>query len=290
MCYKLSISIKFDLFIIFIVILNAIFMSLEGNLLSYEALQQIQKFNFYFNLIFIFEYSVKIIGLGVTEYYSDILNYLDFFIVIFGVVEMATESTSSEGSSGVNLKSLSVLRIFRIFRVLRLAKVLKKIKTMKKIMIGMAKIFDNVVYICLLLLIFMIIYILLGMSTLNSDSDFRQFLSAFYIVFQILTTENWNTILYRLFLISPLSIVYLVSWIFIGNYILFNLFLSILLDSFDSSENDQDDMTFPSSYPQLFKDFMLEHDKLINVKSSLLTRKRKSRCSRRVRFRKLGRT
>ena len=265
-------------------------MSLEGNLLSYEALQQIQKFNFYFNLIFIFEYSVKIIGLGVTEYYSDILNYLDFFIVIFGVVEMATESTSSEGSSGVNLKSLSVLRIFRIFRVLRLAKVLKKIKTMKKIMIGMAKIFDNVVYICLLLLIFMIIYILLGMSTLNSDSDFRQFLSAFYIVFQILTTENWNTILYRLFLISPLSIVYLVSWIFIGNYILFNLFLSILLDSFDSSENDQDDMTFPSSYPQLFKDFMLEHDKLINVKSSLLTRKRKSRCSRRVRFRKLGRT
>jgi len=32
---------------------------------------------------------------------------------------------------------------------------------------------------------------------------------------------------------------YFVSWIFIGNYVLLNLFLAILLDGFDSSDLDE---------------------------------------------------
>ena len=34
----------------------------------------------------------------------------------------------------------------------------------------------------------------------------------------------------------PVTIFYLVSWIFIGNYVLLNLFLAILLDGFDSND------------------------------------------------------
>ncbi len=35
-------------------------------------------------------------------------------------------------------------------------------------------------------------------------------------------------------------VVYCVSWIFIGNYILLNLFLAILLDSFMGGEEDEE--------------------------------------------------
>jgi hypothetical protein len=53
--------------------------------------------------------------------------------------------------------------------------------------------------------------------------------------------ENWNsTMFYAMrsgthFLIV---IFYFVSWIFIGNYMLLNLFLSILLDSFTQVEEE----------------------------------------------------
>lgn len=37
---------------------------------------------------------------------------------------------------------------------------------------------------------------------------------------------------------KTLTAIYYVSWIFIGNFILLNLFLAILIDSFSSEEDD----------------------------------------------------
>lgn len=50
--------------------------------------------------------------------------------------------------------------------------------------------------------------------------------------------ENWQDVLYltaRSEASSTITSIYLISWIFIGNYIFLNLFLAILLDGFDSS-------------------------------------------------------
>jgi hypothetical protein len=58
-----------------------------------------------------------------------------------------------------------------------------------------------------------------------------------------MTAENWNgnVIDYIRSPAVPIFIppVYLISWIFIGNYVLLNLFLAILLDSF--LEEDSED-------------------------------------------------
>jgi hypothetical protein len=66
----------------------------------------------------------------------------------------------------------------------------------------------------------------------------------------VLTTENWNSVLFdsmrseRIGLYMP--VMYYVSWIFIGNFILLNLFLAILLDGFlaedDEEEGDQEEI------------------------------------------------
>jgi len=56
--------------------------------------------------------------------------------------------------------------------------------------------------------------------------------------------ENWQTVLYSSmrgnnpkFLVA----IFYIGWIFIGNFILLNLFLAILLDSFLSEEEDDED-------------------------------------------------
>lgn len=58
--------------------------------------------------------------------------------------------------------------------------------------------------------------------------------------------ENWQTVLFDSMdtKISAYGVaLYYISWIFIGNFILLNLFLAILLDSFlEEDEEEEDEM------------------------------------------------
>jgi len=59
--------------------------------------------------------------------------------------------------------------------------------------------------------------------------------------------ENWQTILFDL-MRGPenpkiLVSIYLIAWIFIGNFILLNLFLAILLDSFIEEEEEEEEFS-----------------------------------------------
>ncbi len=59
-----------------------------------------------------------------------------------------------------------------------------------------------------------------------------------------MTLENWNDLLYaglRNSVNKALVLVYYISWIFIGNYALLNLFLAVLLDGFE--EDNLDDIS-----------------------------------------------
>jgi hypothetical protein len=57
------------------------------------------------------------------------------------------------------------------------------------------------------------------------------------------TTENWNTLLFSCMTSESVGkfipTIYYISWIFIGNYILLNLFLAILLDGFLSEDDEE---------------------------------------------------
>jgi hypothetical protein len=102
-----------------------------------------------------------------------------------------------------------------------------------------------------LLFIFMFIYSLLGMelfaynvkfdengnvSDLGQypDSTFNTFLEAFISVFIILANDGWSTIYINHYRATGIkSTFFFVSLIIIGQYILLNLFLAILIRNFD---------------------------------------------------------
>lgn len=106
------------------------------------------------------------------------------------------------------------------------------------------------VYITALLFLFIFIFMLLGMQMFGGQMNYQDGLPrgnfddpaiAFLVVFQVLTMENWQTILYDLMrgdIDKILASVYLIAWIFIGNFILLNLFLAILLDSFIEEDEE----------------------------------------------------
>ena len=267
MFFLLSFSQSFDLLIITVVIINAVFMALDGNLLLPEELERLSASKYYFNSIYITEFIVKIIGMGPVMYFSELFSYLDVTIIAFALLEMFTE-----GNSNIDLSQLAFLRVFRIFRVLRLLKVLRKIKSIRKILSGITRAISSVSYILLILLIFILIFQLLGMTLLSSDEGYRDILSAFYETFQLLTLENWNSNIIRLSKLSSITVIYLILWIFFGNFVLFNLFLSILLDSFN--EEPYQGIIFPINYPESFKHYELMEEEF-RLKNSRKKKKKK---------------
>ena len=55
--------------------------------------------------------------------------------------------------------------------------------------------------------------------------------------------SNWNDLIAQAMAADVnyfFTALYFVSWIFIGNFILLNLYLAILLDSFIEEKNDED--------------------------------------------------
>ena len=118
---------------------------------------------------------------------------------------------------------------------------------------------------CILICLFMYIFALLGMQLFggkfrfsktdlprtNFDSFFpsRAGHGAFLAIFQILSTENWNNIMYCGmvgFQMSPLYSLFFIVVMLIGNYMFMNLFISILLqgigqDALDAHPSDQNE-------------------------------------------------
>mmetsp|Transcript_3119 Transcript_3119/g.7221 ORF Transcript_3119/g.7221 Transcript_3119/m.7221 type:complete len:1718 (+) Transcript_3119:685-5838(+) len=61
-------------------------------------------------------------------------------------------------------------------------------------------------------------------------------------IFQILTGENWNEVMYDgMRSVSTWACLYFIFLVVVGNYIILNLFLAILLDNFGSSDDEDDD-------------------------------------------------
>jgi hypothetical protein len=105
----------------------------------------------------------------------------------------------------------------------------------------------------MLMFLFIIIFSLLGMQTFGGAmmfddgvprGNFDQFSIAFITVFQVLTMENWQSVLFDSMRssVNPFIIcIFYIAWIFLGNFILLNLFLAILLDSFLEEDEEEED-------------------------------------------------
>ena len=259
----------FDYCILGIVLINSIFLALDGNFLMPETLNKLNICNYAFNGIYIFEYIVKFIGLTPLVFYADAFTYLDTIIICFAIVDMATPGNNDVdvvGSKKSVSSQLSFLRVFRIFRVVRLAKLLRRLKPMRLIIVSIKKALTSVYYIIIILIMFILIFVLLGISLLNGSSYYQSFYEGIYTTYQILTVENWDGIFIEFWSINNLSFFYFIIWIFLGNYFLLNLFTSILLQSF--GENDKDDEDDLTEDEQIEKIYILP-DYLFTLKNKI---------------------
>ena len=146
-------------------------------------------------------------------------------------------------SSGKHFIVFKVLRILRLLRIIRFLKFMRALKTLLKEKAA------SLLYVGLLLLLIIVMYTLIGNQLYatqlnNVKTGIRQSFDTLYFsflcVFQLVTIENWNdieTITLNSSIRAGWTSLYLITLIFLSNYVFLHLLLAILLDGFYSPEN-----------------------------------------------------
>uniref|UniRef100_T1JBM2 Voltage-dependent T-type calcium channel subunit alpha n=1 Tax=Strigamia maritima TaxID=126957 RepID=T1JBM2_STRMM len=220
------------------ILVNTFSMGIEYHNQPEELTSIVETSNVVFSAIFAIEMALKVIADGPYVYISNGFNVFDGVIVILSVVELLQDS---EGSA------LSVLRTFRLLRILKLVRFMPALRRQLFVMI---RTMDNVAVFFALLILFIFIFSILGMNlfgckfcvkiddVLTCDrKNFDSLLWAIVTVFQILTQEDWNIVLFNgMERTSHWAALYFVALMTFGNYVLFNLLVAILVEGFSAED------------------------------------------------------
>uniref|UniRef100_A0A1I8GVU8 Voltage-dependent L-type calcium channel subunit alpha n=1 Tax=Macrostomum lignano TaxID=282301 RepID=A0A1I8GVU8_9PLAT len=209
------------------------------------------KANYAFVAMFTFEMLLKMYSLGIRTYYSFLFNKFDFFVVIASLTEVALTETNVMPNLGI-----SVLRCARLLRVFKVTRYWSSLRNLVASLLASIK---SIASLLLLLFLFIVIFALLGMQLFGGKfnfetsekprSNFDSFWQSLITVFQILTGEDWNVVMYNGInsnggvgsLVGILVAFYFVILFICGNYILLNVFLAIAVDNLADSDNSEDD-------------------------------------------------
>uniref|UniRef100_A0A8C1M168 Calcium voltage-gated channel subunit alpha1 Ia n=1 Tax=Cyprinus carpio TaxID=7962 RepID=A0A8C1M168_CYPCA len=218
------------------ILINTISMGIEHHNQPDELTNVLEICNIVFTSMFTLEMILKLTAFGFFKYLRNPYNIFDGIIVIISVCEIIGQSDGG----------LSVLRTFRLLRVIKLVRFMP---ALRRQLVVLMKTMDNVATFCMLLMLFIFIFSILGMhifgckfslkteagDTVPDRKNFDSLLWAIVTVFQILTQEDWNMVLYNgMASTSPLAALYFVALMTFGNYVLFNLLVAILVEGFQA--------------------------------------------------------
>ncbi|XP_062422309.1 voltage-dependent T-type calcium channel subunit alpha-1I-like isoform X4 [Pungitius pungitius] len=242
------------------ILINTISMGIEHHNQPEELTNVLEICNIVFTSMFTLEMILKLTAFGFFEYLRNPYNIFDGIIVIISVCEIIGQADGG----------LSVLRTFRLLRVIKLVRFMP---ALRRQLVVLMKTMDNVATFCMLLMLFIFIFSILGMhifgckfslkteagDTVPDRKNFDSLLWAIVTVFQILTQEDWNMVLYNgMASTSPCAALYFVALMTFGNYVLFNLLVAILVEGFQAegdanrsySDDDRSSCNFEESDKQ----------------------------------------
>ncbi|KAK0135864.1 Voltage-dependent L-type calcium channel subunit alpha-1D [Merluccius polli] len=239
-------SVPFYWLVIILVFLNTLTISSE-HYNQPDWLTQVQDVaNKVLLAMFTCEMLVKMYSLGLQAYFVSLFNRFDCFVVCGGITETILVELDIMPPLGIS--------VFRCVRLLRIFKVTRHWQSLSNLVASLLNSMKSIASLLLLLFLFIIIFSLLGMQvfggkfnfdeTQTKRSTFDNFPQALLTVFQILTGEDWNAVMYDGIMAygGPSSsgmivCIYFIILFICGNYILLNVFLAIAVDNLADAES-----------------------------------------------------
>uniref|UniRef100_A0A4W3K8K7 Sodium channel protein n=1 Tax=Callorhinchus milii TaxID=7868 RepID=A0A4W3K8K7_CALMI len=228
----------------------------------------LQNLDYFYTVFFNMEMVFKVLGLGLTNYFTNVWTLLDFFLVVVSTCFFILAIQA--------FKSLRSLRTLRALRPLRAISRWEGMRLVVNALVASIPSISNVMLVCLVFwLIFGIVgvqifggmffrcvdenderlpitiinnrsdcdaYKDIGYQWVNSEINFDNILTAYMALLQVATFEGWLEIMANAAdtrgvgsqFSNPYSLFYFVAFIVIGTFFTLNLFIGIIIDNFNT--------------------------------------------------------
>ena len=242
------------------IVLNVIVMCLEFEYQPLWYAATMEYFNNAFLIFFTIEMVLKLVGMGPSRYWMDSWNRFDAIVVLSSWVGM-----------WLNIQ-VQVVRAFRAFRIVLVLKNAKGLQALFKCLIWAIVPSMNI---GMLLALHFSLFAILGMQILGAESgphfdevpnifpgslgssvgqhksyllselgqvqqtsqtNFKSYWGAMKLLFECATGKDWKIVMYEIYDIVPeFSFLYFFFHFFFCVYILCNLFVAVIIDTFNSA-------------------------------------------------------
>uniref|UniRef100_A0A8D3CUC1 Sodium channel protein n=1 Tax=Scophthalmus maximus TaxID=52904 RepID=A0A8D3CUC1_SCOMX len=227
-----------DLAITICIVLNTLFMAMEHYPMTEQFEGVLSVGNQVFTAIFAGEMFAKLVAMDPYYYFQEGWNCFDGFIVTLSLVELGL----------ADVEGLSVLRSFRLLRVFKLAKSWPTLNMLIKIIGNSVGALGNLT---LVLAIIVFIFAVVGMQLFGKNYKdcvckiavscklprwhMHDFFHSFLIVFRVLCGE-WIETMWDCMEVAgqTMCLTVFMMVMVIGNLVVLNLFLALLLSSFSA--------------------------------------------------------
>ncbi|VDN82277.1 unnamed protein product [Brugia pahangi] len=196
-----------------------------------------------FSGIFICEMLMKLFAMGHRVYFASKFNRFDCIVIVGSAFEVIWAELKG-GSFGI-----SVLRALRLLRIFKLTSYWVSLRNLVRSLMNSMR---SILSLLFLLFLFILIFALLGMQLFGGKfsfpsghpyTHFDTFPVALITVFQILTGEDWNEVMYLaiesqggIYGGGMVYCIYFIVLVLFGNYTLLNVFLAIAVDNLANAQ------------------------------------------------------
>ena len=229
-------GLPFKLFILVVILLNSFVIGLQ----SFPHLEE--NYGVYFHaldrlflIIFIMEMLFKLYY-DFWMFWLEAWNIFDFVIIAFTVL-------------GNNFYNLTNARIFKILKVIRALRSLRSISAFQGLQIVIHTIWHSIpdmANIAALLLIFMLIFAIIGVSIFGeiSPRDFGNLWRAWFTLYICLTQDGWVEVFKRLEDQNyyEVAAIYFAIFIIIGAFVLMNLVVAVVITVLERALEEEQEL------------------------------------------------
>uniref|UniRef100_A0A8C4IT15 Voltage-dependent calcium channel alpha-1 subunit IQ domain-containing protein n=1 Tax=Dicentrarchus labrax TaxID=13489 RepID=A0A8C4IT15_DICLA len=197
---------------------------------------------FVFLGLFLAEMFLKMYGLGFRLYFHSSFNCFDCGVIVGSIFEVVWGFFRPGMSFGIS--------VLRALRLLRIFKITKYWASLRNLVVSLMSSMKSIISLLFLLFLFIVVFALLGMQLFGgrfifedyTPTNFDTFPAAIMTVFQILTGEDWNEVMYNGIRsqggvqYGMWSSIYFIVLTLFGNYTLLNVFLAIAVDNLANAQ------------------------------------------------------
>eukprot|EP01065_Artemidia_motanka_P018310 TRINITY_DN2162_c0_g1_i2.p1 TRINITY_DN2162_c0_g1~~TRINITY_DN2162_c0_g1_i2.p1 ORF type:complete len:1885 (+),score=667.97 TRINITY_DN2162_c0_g1_i2:215-5869(+) len=231
-------------FIMFVTVVNVVVLACDYHNIDDQFLSVLNQCNLACTIIFAVEIGLKTLGIGPRKTYLDIQNgsgwnCFDLVLVLISVPDLAQGGSSS-------------FTAFRAFRLMKLVRRFPQVQTLLRALIGCM---SEGGYVSLLLLLLIFIFSIMGMlfferrfqepswgnTTEYDRENFNSLWEASLTCLIIITGDAWGAVMKEgMIHTSWAAFLYFFMLYLMGNFVLVNVFVAVILDKLDWATHEQE--------------------------------------------------